>query len=62
MQKLKHGTVRMREQTQYSPLCLALHLNVCFKIDLPAREIELYTAKRFQLKLSVKLHDILMKC
>ena len=31
--------------TQYSPLCLALHLNVCFKIDLPKRQTRLYTAK-----------------
>jgi hypothetical protein len=36
--ELTHGTVRMREETQYSSLRLALHLNVCFKIDRPTGE------------------------
>ena len=41
--------------TQYSPLCLALHLNVCFKIDLPTRQTRLYTAKKtFHLELMVR--------
>jgi len=47
--------------TQYSPLCLALHLNVCFKIDLPTRQTRLYTAKNISSKLMVRTQHYSME-